>query len=159
MEWVAAMSDNNFGFGGFDSPPSIPWGRLCAVQVGLLTGNEFDRNWYEFDCLVEHSVDTARRLFVQRRNKQGMQKEKTQMCAGTPIWVGKHKSSSSQDFFSCFNLLSLFIREWERGLLGDLLLLRAPSVATLPLHNHRQGGLTAMTLWESGGLCEPRVGA
>jgi hypothetical protein len=43
------------------------------------------------------------------------------MCAGTPIWVGKHKSSSSQEsgrcvgFFSSFPLFSLF-REWERGL-------------------------------------------
>jgi hypothetical protein len=29
------------------------------VQVDLLTANELDRNWHEFDCQVEHSVDTA----------------------------------------------------------------------------------------------------
>ena len=59
-----------------------------------------------------------------------------------------------------FFLLFIRIKEWERGLLlGEVLLLMAPSVATLPLHNRRQGGLTATALWASGGLCEPRVGA
>ncbi len=57
-----------------------------------------------------------------------------------------------------FSAFFSFSREWERGLLGDVLLLMAPSVATLPLHNRRQG-LTAATLWASGGRCEPRVGA
>ncbi len=87
------------------------------------------------------------------------------MCAGTPLWVGKFIFTGKwalcwflflfSSFFSFFS----FSREWERGLLGDMLLLMAPSVATLPLHNRRQGGLTATALWASGGLCEPRVGA
>jgi hypothetical protein len=29
------------------------------VQVDLLMANELDRHWYEFDCQVEHSVDTT----------------------------------------------------------------------------------------------------
>jgi hypothetical protein len=29
------------------------------VQVDLLVANELDRDWYDFDCQVEHSVDTA----------------------------------------------------------------------------------------------------
>jgi hypothetical protein len=29
------------------------------VEVDLLTANELDRNWHDFDCQVEHSVDTA----------------------------------------------------------------------------------------------------
>ncbi len=62
-------------------------------------------------------------------------------------------------FLFLFSSFFSFSREWERGLLGDVLLLMAPSVATLPLHNRRQGGLTATTLWESGGICEARVGA
>src|SRR3546814_9667625 len=47
---------------------------------------------------------------------KGTKKEKRQMCAGTPIWVGKHKSSSSQEsghyvgFFSCFHLFLLCSR-------------------------------------------------
>ena len=30
------------------------------VQVDLLTANELDRHWYESDCQVEHSDETAR---------------------------------------------------------------------------------------------------
>jgi hypothetical protein len=51
------------------------------VQVNLLTANELDRHWYEFDCQVEHSVDTARPAGSRTKRRRsetfvGSQKDK-----------------------------------------------------------------------------------
>jgi hypothetical protein len=90
------------------------------------------------------------------------------MCAGTPMGGETqvdedishlHRKERGRWFLFLFSSFFSFSREWERSLLGNVLLLMAPSVATLPLHNRKQGGLTATTLWESGRLCEARVGA